>query len=86
MHKINMTYYIATAPNHNGTIIPLYDSSIESIKEEIDKSNNHCIENGWNPHQYLICECHMMRLFDDNGEFICSSETEMVIEKYPEVI
>ena len=63
-----------------------YGRTVEELEEEIDRSNAHVMEKGYDPEQYLIV-LHCIKTVYDRSEdqdfFVSKYESERVIETYP---
>jgi len=57
--------------------------TLESTREEIDRTNKRAIERGYKAEQWIITHQEWYRYFDDDGNFVKSEEYEQAIEIYP---
>lgn len=83
MRQVFGEHYVAKSLRDDYELGITYTETIDGVRQEIDRSNERAVSQGYPAHQFIICKVQTLKLREDNGQFVMSTVVTVAVEKYP---
>ena len=60
--------------------------SVEDARQEIDSLNERAVGQGYPAHRFIICNRKIIKVREDNGQFVMSTVCTTAVEVYPQEV
>lgn len=79
------THYEVVAPSGDYGLQVHHDDSIEGVKEDIDRSNERAVRQGYQPSTWTIVKVEWVTYRDKDDHLVARERREYAVETYPAI-